>query len=335
LTEIDRAMKPAPVKLSLVIPVFNEREIISLLTERINQALAKIPGPCEIVFVDDGSRDETVALLKSAYDGAHPENLQARILSLSRNFGHQPAIMAGLQAASGQCVVVMDGDLQDPPELIPEMFQRWTEGHLVVLPQRTKRNEPLWKRIQLQAFYKLLGLISDFPMTLNVGVFGLLDRRVVDEILRIPERNRFLPGLRSWVGFDAFLIPYERQDRAAGSPKQTLRRLYRYAFDSIFAFSYKPLRFSWMFGGVVSLLSFLYAVLLVVLRVLQINVVPGFTTPTVAILFLGGVQLVTIGVLGEYLGRIYDEVKGRPQYIVRGVWSSSDPPGSARPDADP
>src|SRR5262249_19621458 len=155
-------------------------------------------------------------------------------------------IMAGLREATGDAVIVMDADLQDPPELIAVMFERWSQGHLVVLPQRVKRNETWWKRVQFNAFYKVLGVMTDFPIVLDVGVFGLMARRVLDEVLRLPERNRFLPGLRSWVGFAPNFIPYERSDRAAGSPKQTLKKLYRYAFDSIFAFSYKPLRLSWM-----------------------------------------------------------------------------------------
>jgi dolichol-phosphate mannosyltransferase len=315
-------MTSRPPRLSIVIPVLNEQETIPLLIERLDRTLEKLPASCEIIFADDGSTDDSVRLLKAAYDRARPANVSVRIVSLSRNFGHQPAITAGLNAATGDAVVVMDADLQDPPELIGPMFEKWTGGHLVVLPYRVRRKERLWKRLQFHAFYKALGLLSDFPIILNVGVFGLMDRRVLVEVLKLPERNRFLPGLRSWVGFDPILIPYEREDRVAGAPKQTLAKLYRYAMDSIFAFSYKPLRFSWMLGSTVSVVCFLYAVVLTALRLLEVNVVRGFTTPTVAILFLGGVQLIMIGILGEYLARIYDEVKGRPHYIVRDMWES-------------
>jgi len=313
-----------PIELSLVIPLWNEEEGVTPLVARVNAALAAIPGPTEVVFVDDGSDDGTVRALQSAYRDAPAGGMRASILSLSRNFGHQAAITAGLEAAAGACVVVMDGDLQDPPELIPALWAEWRKGHRVVLAQRTRRSETPWRRLQFAGFHRLVSLLADIPITANAGVFGLMDRRVVAEIVALPERTRFLPGLRAWVGWKPAILPYERQARARGRSKQSLGRLYRLAFDSIFGFSHKPLRLSWLLGFAVSSFSFAYAVVLLVLRLAGINVVRGFTTTAVAILFLGGVQLLMIGILGEYLGRVHDEVKRRPPYVVDQVWRSED-----------
>ena len=315
---------PTSIELSLVIPILNEEEGIAPLVARVNAALAAIPGRSEVLFVDDGSSDGTVRALQSAYRDALPGGLRVSILSLSRNFGHQAAISAGLEAAAGACVVVMDGDLQDPPELIPTLWAEWKKGHRVVLAQRTRRTETPWRRLQFAGFHRLVSLLADIPIPGNVGVFGLMDRRVVAEIVALPERTRFLPGLRAWVGWKPAIVRYERQARARGRSKQSLGRLYRLAFDSIFGFSHKPLRLSWLLGFAVSSFSFAYAVVLLVLRLLGVNVVRGFTTTAVAILFLGGVQLLMIGILGEYLGRVHDEVKRRPPYVVDGVWRSDD-----------
>lgn len=300
--------------LSVVIPLHDEEAVLPLLYRRLTDALASTPVTSyEIVFVNDGSRDGTLALLRALV----AEDPRLVVLDLSRNFGHQPAVMAGIEAARGEAVVLMDGDLQDPPELIPELVAAWHRGYDKVLARRRSRQDPGLRGVMLRLFHRVFGRLSDFPIDSDTGIFGLLSRRATDELLRLQERNRFLPGLRSWIGFAQTEVLYDREARAAGEPKQTFRRLLRYASDAIFSFSYKPLRLSWLLGLVVSAFCFLYAAVLVVLRLLQINVVLGFTTPTVAILFVGGVQLIMIGVLGEYLGRIYDEVKRRPHYIVR------------------
>jgi dolichol-phosphate mannosyltransferase len=314
-------MRP-PIELSLVIPVYNEEEGIAPLVERVNASLAAIPGVCEVLFVDDGSEDGTVPAIQRAYSGADRSRLRASIVSLSRNFGLQAAITAGLEAATGACVVVMDGDLQDPPELIAALHAEWKKGSRVVLAQRTRRSETICRRLQFAAFHRLVTLLADVPLTINVGGFGLMDRLVVAQIVALPEHARFLPGLRAWVGWKPAIVRYERQARAIGQSKQSLGRLYRLAFDSIFGFSHKPLRLSWLLGFAVSAFSFSYAVVLLVLRLFGINVVRGFTTTAVAILFLGGVQLLMIGILGEYLGRVHDEVKRRPPFVVDQVWRS-------------
>lgn len=317
--------------LSLVLPVLNEEAVLPALFDRLQSTLQTIADTSyEVIFVNDGSTDRTRDLLGD-FCARHA---QVVVLNLSRNFGHQASITAGLHAARGRCVVIMDADLQDPPELIPQLLQRWREGYHIVVAARRSRAETGFRRVLFSAFYRALDLLSDFPMGPSSGVFGLIDRRVVGELLGMRERNRFLPGMRSWLGFRQTSVPYDRADRSGGPPKQTLMRLFRYGFDAIFSFSYKPLRVSWVLGTVISSLCFFYALILVVMRVLEINVVRGFTTPTVAILFLGGIQLIAIGVLGEYLGRIYDEVKGRPLYVVEEELRHPDAPPSSGAGSD-
>jgi dolichol-phosphate mannosyltransferase len=295
------------------VPIYNESAVIPMLLARVLAMADGVDADWEFVFVNDGSRDDSLAQLVAA----SRTDARLRVLDLSRNFGHQAAITAGLEAARGDCVVLMDGDLQDPPEIVPEMIAAWRAGSEVVVAVRRSRSEHGPRRWAFDAFHRLFGWLADESMATGTGVFGLLDRRALDEILRLPERNRFLPGLRSWVGFKQTSVFYDRQDRAAGEPSQTLGRLFKYGTDAIFSFSYKPLRLSWMLGMTVSVVFFLYGVLLIVLRLFRVNVVVGFTTPTVAIMFLGGVQLVMVGILGEYMARVYDEVKQRPMYIVR------------------
>jgi len=301
------------VVLSVVVPVFNEEDVLPVLFERLQASLSRLPDvPYEIVFVNDGSTDSSARQLRE-FCVREPH---AAVVSLSRNFGQQASITAGLSRSHGQCVIVLDADLQDPPELIPDLMQRWRAGCQVVLARRRSRGEGIWRRAVFAAFYRILGMVSDYPLQLQSGVFGLMDRKVVDQLLGMSEQNRFLPGMRSWLGFTQGVLEYNRSERAAGRPKQTLGRLLRYGFDAIFSFSHKPLRIIWIAGSAISALCFAYAAGLLILRLLRINVVPGFTTPTIAILFLGGVQLTAIGVLGEYLGRIYDEVKRRPLFVV-------------------
>jgi dolichol-phosphate mannosyltransferase len=199
------------------------------------------------------------------------------------------------------------------------MLGAWRAGKRVVIAKRRSRAEGGIKGLFFKLFHTMLEKVSDTPIESNAGVFGLLDRRAVNELLRLKERNRFLPGLRSWIGYEQATVLYDRDARAAGAPKQTIGRLFRYAFDAVFSFSHKPLRAIWSMGFIVSFICIAYAFFLIALRVLHVNVVPGFTTPTVAILFLGGIQLISIGILGEYLGRIYDEVKQRPQYVIHEI----------------
>jgi dolichol-phosphate mannosyltransferase len=297
--------------LSVVIPLYNEEDVLPRLYDRLTSALDTIESH-EIILVNDGSRDRTLSQLLEFT----VKNHRIIVIDLSRNFGHQAAVMAGLEAARGDAVILMDGDLQDPPEVIPSLLAAWREGHSVVIAHRRSRQDSGLRGAMFRLFYRVFDLVSDFPIQPDAGIFSLLDRQAVNELLRFRERNRYLPGLRSWIGFDQTTVLYDRAARAAGEPKQTAWRLLRYGFDAIFSFSYKPLRLSWALGLFVSTLAFIYGAILVIARLLDLNVVSGFTTTTVAILFLGGLQLIMIGILGEYLARIYDEVKQRPSYIV-------------------
>lgn len=266
------------------------------------------------LLVNDGSRDRSAALVR-AQAVADP---RFTLLELTRNFGFQAALAAGLANATGDAIVTMDADLQDPPEIIPEMVARWRDGLDVVRALRRSRQETGARRFGMDLFHGLFGRVADFPIESNTGTFGLMDREAVDALNRLPERNRFFPGLRTWVGFTTGEVVYDRQERAAGEPQQTLPKLLRYALDGVFSFSYLPLRLLTYVGVFIAFLGFSAAVFYAVRRIVGIETAPtGYTTLVTIVLFLGGVQLIGIGVLGEYLGRIYDEVKQRPLYVIR------------------
>lgn len=298
--------------LSIIIPVYNEEDCLAELYKRLIDALSTITEDYEVIFVNDGSTDRSLEILKNFA----AKEYRVKIINLSRNFGHQPALTAGLSKVKGDLVVLMDGDLQDPPEVISDLVNSWKQGNQVVIAKRRQRAESGWRRLAFDAFYRILGFLSDHPIPLNAGIFGLLDKQVVGTIKGFSERNRFLPGLRSWVGFRQGVVYYDRVARHAGEPKQTLWKLCRYGLDAIFSFSYKPLRLSLILGFTIFLCTSFYSFLLLFFRIIGFNVVRGFTTTAIAILILGGIQLFSIGVLGEYLGRIYDEVKRRPYFII-------------------
>lgn len=301
---------------SLVIPVFNEDDaVLDELAKRLAAVLDGLPCRGQVVLVDDGSEEPTRKKLRALAD-ADPG---ITLVRLARNFGHQPAVAAGLDHARGEVVVLLDGDLEDPPELIPELLARWAEGYEVVLARRRSRHLNPLRRLLFAGFYKLFELLADFPVPLQAGIYCLLGKRAWGQLVGLREANRFLPGLRAWVGFPTTTVAYDRGPRGGGAPKQTLLRLFRYASDAIFSFSYKPLRLSLVFGATVFVLSSLYACVLLVMRILDVNVVSGFSTVAIAILFFGGAILMSNGILGEYLGRIYDEVKRRPLYVVEEV----------------
>jgi glycosyltransferase involved in cell wall biosynthesis len=299
--------------ISIVIPVFNEQENLPELRRRLTAALEAVKQDWEAVMVDDGSRDDSPRIMEefSRQDG------RFKIVTLSRNFGHQPAVSAGIHHAAGDCVVLIDADLQDPPEVIPEMISKWQEGFQVVLGERSSRAEGGMRGIGFRLFYPVLRWITDLPSAPDAGIFGLMDRAVVDEFNRLPERNRFIPGLRNWLGFRQTSVKYARAERAAGKPKQSLGRLIRYAADGMVSFSYKPLRAATWLGFIASIIAFALAIFYVVTFFAWRKQISGFTTEIVCILFFGGVQLISVGILGEYIGRIYEEVKQRPLYIVR------------------
>jgi polyisoprenyl-phosphate glycosyltransferase len=273
------------------------------------------------VLVDDGSRDDSPRILGEF----RKEDPRFKIVTLSRNFGHQPAVSAGIHYATGDCVVLIDGDLQDPPEVIPEMIGKWREGFQVVLGERSSRAEGGMRGVGFRLFYPLLRWITDLPSAPDAGIFGLMDRVVVEEFNRLPERNRFIPGLRSWLGFKQASVEYARAERAAGKPKQSLNRLIRYAADGMVSFSYKPLRAATWLGFAASVIAFVLAIFYIVTFFAWRKQISGFTTEIVCILFFGGVQLISVGILGEYIGRIYEEVKQRPLYVVREKLGFGDP----------
>lgn len=303
-----------PTTISVVVPIYNEQENLPELRRRMSAALDSIGDSWELILVNDGSRDASAEMIRSY----HAEDPRIKLINFSRNFGHQPAVTAGVHHASGQCVILIDGDLQDPPEVIPEMVAKWKEGFQVVLAERRSREDGGTRGVGFRLFYPLFRRISDLPTVPDAGIFGLMDRRVVTEFNKLPERNRFIPGLRAWLGFKQGSIFYDRKDRAAGKPKQTMRRLIKYAMDGMVSFSYKPLRWMTYFGFFVSFVTFMLIPTYFIFALLGLGKIgAGFFTQFIATLFLGGVQLISIGVLGEYVGRIYEEIKQRPLYVVQ------------------
>ncbi|MGH7796367.1 MAG: glycosyltransferase family 2 protein [Candidatus Binatia bacterium] len=305
----------AEPELSVVIPVYNEEENIPVLYDRLLRTLEGANINFEIVFVDDGSRDQSIAKLNEI--GASDQRVV--VIELARNFGHQVAITAGLDFARGKAVAVMDADLQDPPEVLPAFVAKWREGHEVVYAIRARRQETWFLRASYAAFYRLLRRVANVEIPLDAGDFCVMDRRVVDLLKSMPERNRFVRGIRSWVGFSQVGLPFERHARHAGASKYTFGRLTLLALDGLFSFSYVPLRIITVLGFSISLLSILAALFYAITRLLTGLGPPGFATLVVAVFFLAGVQLITIGVIGEYVGRIFEEVKRRPLYIMRKV----------------
>ncbi|MBW1862280.1 MAG: glycosyltransferase family 2 protein [Deltaproteobacteria bacterium] len=303
------------VKLNIVIPIYNEQENLEELYRSIQQVCDNLSDVTwQVIYVNDGSLDDSMKIMLEQCK----RDSRFSIVELSRNFGHQAAIAAGLNHASGDAVIVMDGDFQDPPELIPDLIAFWREGAEVVRAQRKSRKEHGIRRLGFEIFHRFFHWVSDFPVPTQTGVFGLLDKKAVEELNRLTEKNRFFPGLRSWVGFKQDVVYYDRQERAAGKPKQSIRRLIHYALNAVFSFSYKPLRIMTVFGVFISTFAFILACIFIIKRLAGIEIAQtGFTTLVTLILFMGGVQLVAIGLLGEYLARIYDEAKQRPLFIVK------------------
>jgi dolichol-phosphate mannosyltransferase len=298
---------------SVVVPIYNEAETLRELCERIAAQMTIVGEPWELILVNDGSGEDCTRLMRAL----HREDERIKVIELSRNFGHQQALTAGISGARGDCVIVMDGDLQDPPEVIPALVGKWLEGNQVVFAERRTRREGGPRGLGFRLFYPLLGVLTEFPTVHRAGVFGLMDRSVVEEFNRLEERNRFIPGLRAWLGFRQASVSYDRASRARGKPKQSFASLVRYAMDGIISFSYKPLRVATYMGFMVSAGAALLAVWYFVTFFTMHKPITGFTTIIVCVLFLGGVQLVCVGILGEYIGRIYEEVKRRPLYVVR------------------
>ena len=301
--------------LSVVIPCFNEEEVIGETMRRLREFCASVDGMAvELIFVDDGSRDRTRELLR-AYAA---EDSRIRVVGFARNFGHQIAVTAGIDAARGEAVVLIDADLQDPPEVVHQMIAKWREGYDVVYGTRTERpGESAFKLATARGFYRLLNRLSDVPIPLDTGDFRLMSRPVVETLKAMPERDRFVRGMVSWVGFRQTALPYRRAERFAGESKYPLRKMLRFATDGILSFSIKPLQMSITLGLLAATLSMTGILYALYLRIFTNIWVEGWTALMIAVLFIGGVQLICVGILGEYIGRIYNEVKRRPLYVVQ------------------
>jgi dolichol-phosphate mannosyltransferase len=309
----------AQTLVSVVAPVYNEDELIEEFHRRVCAAMDGLPF--ELVLVDDGSTDGTPLLLDRLADS----DPRVKVVSLSRNFGHQTALTAGLDHAAGDAVVMLDADLQDPPELIPTMLDHWRAGCDVVYAVRSERaGESRFKLSTARWFYKLFGALAQVELRHNSGDFRLLDRRALDALLAMRERNRFLRGMTVWVGYTQAAVPYERDARHAGETKYTFTKMLRFSIDAILSFSDRPLQLATFLGFLISTLAFIAIPVVVVLRLLG-SYLPGFGAITIAVLLLGGIQLIALGIIGEYVGRIYDEVKGRPLYLVRARRNMADP----------
>ncbi|HEX6047954.1 MAG TPA: glycosyltransferase family 2 protein [Gemmatimonadaceae bacterium] len=302
-----------PPRVSLALPVYNEEETLPELLRRTTAVLDALPGgPHEIVLVDDGSRDRTLEMLEEAARRDH----RIVVVALSRNFGHQAAISAALDHVTGDVTVVMDADLQDPPEVVPQFLDKYHEGYDVVYAKRANRKEARWLRMSYHMFYRLLSRMSKLHLPLDAGDFALLSRRVVDQLRSLPERHRYLRGLRAWVGYQQVGITVNRAERFGGTSKYSLTKLMGLAFDGIFSFSTVPLRAATVVGALAVGLSALFAIYQVFAKFFLSQQPRGFTATLLVITFLSGVNLFFLGVIGEYVGRVYEQVKARPVYVV-------------------
>ena len=308
------ASQSAVPDLSVVCPVYNEAEVLHECQSRLVAALEATGHSFEIVYTDNRSTDDSLTILR----GFAQADVRVRVISLSRNFGKPGSLTAGIDHARGRAVILIDADLQDPPEVIGEMVRLWEAGNQMVYGQRvTRRGEPAAKRLFTKVFYRLIGRISDTELPHDTGDFRLMDRKVVDALMQLREESRYLPGMVPWLGFRQCAVPYEREGRSAGRSHFSPRALFRFAMDAITSFSERPLRLASSTGFVITICSFLLAAVIVVRRLLEPSrSIPGFTSVLAAVLFMGGVQLLSIGLLGEYGGRIYRQSKGRPLFIV-------------------
>jgi len=299
--------------ISIVIPIYNEEELIVRLNDSVAAALKEVVDDWEVVYVNDGSKDASLELLK----GLQAVDSHVVVVDLSRNWGHMGAISAGLQTARGQAVILMDGDFQDPPEVLPRLIAAWRDGAEVVVGVRRSRQE---SRKILAAlfplFYRVLGTLSDYPIPLNAGIFSLMDRKAVDSIVALREKNRYLPGLRAWVGYKNSIVYYDRHDRAGGEGKLSFISRIKYAMDAITSFSYKPLRLSFGLFGFSTVMAAFLALGMIAASTTVATVGFGIAS---AVFFVGGLLLLSVGILGEYIGRVYDEVRNRPVSLISEV----------------
>lgn len=298
--------------ISIIIPVYNEEKIIQELLERLKNSIKNI-GLYEIIFVDDGSTDKTRGIILESMR----EIPEIKYIRFSRNFGHQIAITAGLKNASGQAAVIIDGDLQDPPELIPDFIKKWHEGARIVYAIRKKRKENIFKRASYSIYYRILAKIANINIPLDSGDFCLIDREAIDFLNALPEHNRFIRGLRSWTGFESAGIEYERDARFAGETKYTFGKLVKLALDGVTGFSVVPLRLAVYLGFAFAIFAFIFGLAIIIRKIFFFIDVDGWASLSVIVLFMAGIQLAVIGILGEYIGRIYIEAQNRPFYVIK------------------
>ncbi|WP_036718462.1 glycosyltransferase family 2 protein [Paenibacillus harenae] len=307
-------MKLSAVKYSIIIPMFNEEEVIEFTYDRLKQVMDSTEEPYELLFVNDGSRDRTAG--KMAMICEFDPNV--RLIDFSRNFGHQIAISAGMDYAQGAAIIVIDADLQDPPEVILKMIAKWKEGYEVVYGKRLKRNgETVFKKLSAKLFYRTLRTLTNVDIPVDTGDFRLIDRKVCDVLRGLKEKNRFVRGLVSWVGFRQTMVEYEREERFAGESKYPIKRMIAFALDGITSFSYKPLKIATYIGFALSITSFLYLLIVIFQKLFTGSTVAGWASIVAVNLLFNGIILILLGLIGEYIGRIYEESKNRPLYIVR------------------
>jgi dolichol-phosphate mannosyltransferase len=309
--------------LTVVVPVFNEGETIDVFYTRMKKVVDSLsPMSYELIFVDDGSRDDSFAKLTSLAD----HDTRVRVVKLSRNFGHQNAVTAGVDTARGDAVVIIDADLQDPPEVIPSMIRKWREGYDVVYGVRENREGEKWMKLYTAAlFYRIMKRVTRIEIPVDVGDFRLMSRRVVDKFKQIRERDRFIRGLVSWVGFRQAGVLYNREKRYAGETKYPIGKMIKFSLDGITSFSHAPLKIATWLGYGVSLIALLYTMIIIVEKFMGMTV-PGFASIMAGMLFLGGVQLICLGIMGEYIGRIFNETKGRPIYVLEEIYEKAPNP---------
>lgn len=304
-----------PNSISVAVPCYNEEEVIEETYKRLRAVLDKINVPNEIVFVDDGSKDETWNILK----GIQAKDSKVKIVKLSRNHGHQFALTAGLDQCKGEVILIIDADLQDPPELLEGMIEKWQEGYSVIYGQRIAREgETFLKKFFAYSFYRVISKISKVNIPRDTGDFRLIDRKALNVLLSMKERQRFIRGMVAWIGFPQVAFPYERKERFAGTTKYPFKKSFILAIDAITSFSYAPLKIATYLGLLLSFSSFLYFIAVIVLKFMGINL-PGYTSMMCSILLLGGIQLIVLGIIGEYVGRIFEQGQNRPMYIIEDI----------------
>jgi polyisoprenyl-phosphate glycosyltransferase len=299
--------------ISIIVPCYNEEDVIAETYLRLNAISKRLEFDMEIIFVNDGSQDKTLPILVEIAE----KSKNIKVINFSRNFGHQLAITAGMDYAEGDAIVVIDADLQDPVEVILDMVEQWKNGYEIVYGKRIERKgETIFKKLSAKIFYKLLRMLSHEVIPVDVGDFRLIDRKVADALIKMPERSRYVRGLIAWLGFKATSVEYAREPRFAGQTKYPLSKMLKLGLDGIFSFSYRPLKIASVLGGTVSGISFLYLIYIIIQKLINNTIVSGWASLMVVLLFMSGMILLILGIIGEYIARIYEEVKARPQYVI-------------------